>query len=66
MRASRSTVYPTLANGDRLSVGGLVIGDGAARYVNDRLTRVVYIAGSSIAPSTRIELQPSGADGKRG
>lgn len=58
--------YPTLANGDRVSVSGLVIGDGAARYVNDRLTRVVYIAGSSIAPSTRIELRPWGADGKRG
>lgn len=46
-----------LGHGDRVSVAGLVLADGAARYTGRGLTRVVYVAGSSIAPSTRLTLK---------
>lgn len=47
----------TLDRGQRVSISGIVMADGAARYGDSVLTRVVYIAGSSIAPSTRVTLK---------
>ena len=47
---------PKFGDGDRVSISGLVMADGAARYDAGGLIRVVYLAGSSIAASTRLVL----------